>query len=152
MSFRVEHAFRVLLTESPTISALVGKRMYPNVAPQNRPTDSADTHIVYQIVDSVVGERFLDGPGTWTRTRVQLDCYSRNYDQARDLADAIRLVADGYSGQVTGADGSSLLLRTIRLDDTRDGYEFGSDEIGWHRASMDFIIWHPSSVPAFLGR
>jgi hypothetical protein len=59
---------------------------------------------------------------------------------------------DGWHGTVTSPlDSSTLELRSVKLDDMRDGYEFTADERGWHRVSMDLVIWHRDTLPLHVG-
>lgn len=145
MSYRVEKAFFDLVRADPSVSALIGSRVYPNAAPQDIPDDQLGPHVIYFKVSSVP-ERHLGGPSAPTQTRLQVDCYARSYATAQDIAHALREATDGYSGTVEGNDGS-LELRSVRLEDMRDIYEFTTEETGWHRVSCDFLIWHASSVP-----
>ena len=151
MSYEVEQAFYDLLCGDAALVALISTRIYPQVAPQNVPDDEMPSHVVYQVVSSIP-ERHLKGPGAPTVTRMQVDCYARVYSDAKAIARAIRECADGYRGTITSPLGDGTLeLRSVKLEDARDGYEYTTPESGWHRVSLDYMVWHPSTVPLHVG-
>lgn len=113
-----------LLADDADVVALVGQRMYPVKAREA----AADPHLVMTTVSDVT-QNSLDGDTSgFHGARVQVDCYSRRYDQAKQLAKAVRNV---LRAQV-GASKTLVLME-------RDMYE---DETEYHRAQVDVSVWY----------
>lgn len=92
-----EAALCRVLAASPEVARLAGFRQYPN--------------------GSVVGEQLpfiawrrtaigrtqtLQDPAGLPRVTVELSVYAATYEAAREVADAMRLILDGYGGSVLG--------------------------------------------------
>lgn len=117
-----EHVFALLSVHAPLV-ALVGDRIYPLVAPQNAPAP----RVVFTVVDDV-GVTSLQGfTSGLSIVRLQVDAYSRDYDEAQAVADA---VDDVLKSHVT------LLFSSVRVA-RRDLYE---DTTELNRVSLDFTI------------
>lgn len=106
------------LSDSTTLTGIVGDRIYANRAPDNviRP------YAVYSVISKVPQNDLSDDPVV-DKVRVQVDCYSEaSYTQAKNMAAACRaaLKSQGYC--------------TFERDD----YE--SDE-KLHRVQLDFSIF-----------
>lgn len=123
MSTVMQDIFAVLQA-APSVTALVGGRVFPNMAPQatKRP------FVVCTVVSSVP-ENSLDGSAATRRvnTYMQVDVYGDSYDSAQQAAAAIDLVISDLSGDLS-AWGES----------TREDYD---DIAELHRVSHDFSIW-----------
>lgn len=81
-----------LLSTAPSVSALCGTRIYPDV----RPTDPTYPLIEYK----EIGGR---GSPTWDtsgmqRDRFQFDCFGKTKADAAALRDALRKTLNGYNG------------------------------------------------------
>lgn len=114
-----------LLADS-SVSAQVGSRVVPNVAP----TDYQGPYIVMQVI-SDNPDHHAQGPGL-DRARIQLDSYARTYANAKTTARAARDSLDGFIGTM----GSTTVLY-IAYDSHQDIWE---DDAQMHRVSMDFIV------------
>lgn len=115
------------LTAAPTVTALVGRRIYPNRAPQGA---IATPPFVVCTMISAVPENSLAGKAIARRvnTHVQVDAYAAVYDDAQQLAAAIDLVlSDMNSPDLNGW-----------RESTREDYD---DDAELHRVSSDFTIW-----------
>jgi hypothetical protein len=88
-------ALRTLLLADPTVSSIVGTRVFPLRVPQGEKGDS----IVYNRVSEDT-EYNLVGPSHLSVTRVQVDAWSTRVDGARLLANAVQDILSGYRGTV----------------------------------------------------
>ena len=154
MSIDVQRAFRELMLRNSAVAALVDRRVYPNSAAQTRPDEEPDSYIVYWLLDRT-RPRTLKSPKRLAHTRIQVDVYAREYADAHNIADAVGLATDGFNGtvEVTEDDTTeALLLRSVELLTLEDIYEASADgrEFGWHRVSIDFMIWHEMEIPVVV--
>ncbi len=112
-----------LLSNDPVVAALVATRIYPQVAREA----ATDPYIVYSTV-SDVPENTFDGQDGLRHARVQIDCYSHQYDEAQVVADAVEGVLKEYKSATVA---SVVLMR-------RDLYE---DVTQYHRVQLDVSFW-----------
>ncbi|WP_374349162.1 DUF3168 domain-containing protein [Chitinimonas sp.] len=92
-------AIYAILSAAPTISASVGNRIYPMLAPPN----VAAPYIIYQVISGNSSQRALIA-GNRGRERVQLTCWSTSYGAAQALADVVTVALDRISGRFGGVD------------------------------------------------
>lgn len=113
-----------LLAADSAVVAIVGARMYPNVAPQG----AAAPFLVYQVISDVPENSLADTSPRLSNIRLQVDCYSTRYLQAHALAEAVeaKLVA------------ASTPDFSAWRDTTRDLFDA---EAQMHRVSTDFAVW-----------
>lgn len=78
MSF--EASVYTSLSGSVDVTALVDGRIFPSVAPE----DTLMPCVVYTVLNDMPLET-LNGPTNLSDAKLQLDCFSNNYDQALDL-------------------------------------------------------------------
>lgn len=80
---------RAELMAASSVTDLVGSRIYPKTAPQGTPTP----YITISVVTDVPANSFTGRPANLLVTaRVQVDCYSSSYLEARRVADEVNLV------------------------------------------------------------
>lgn len=112
------------LAADPDVVALVGERMFPNVAPQG----TAMPALVYNVI-STVPESSLDGAAAdrLNTIRLQIDCYSKTYEQAHALDQVVDQVI------------SNLALTDLSAwrDGSRDLYDNPTQR---HRVQTDYIV------------
>lgn len=115
----------------------VGERVYPISLPQ----DVTLPAIVYRVVSDVptLHHGIVQDDPTYTGTRrsdtrVQFDCYGRDYDEAEALCDELVTYAVGYHGSWGEVEVDSV-LPDVRLDDW-------DEEPGIFRVIQDLIIGH----------
>ena len=145
----VQRAFRELLHRNDAVQALVEGRIYPNMAKQWDAADSPSCYIVYHLISKQI-ERHISGPVALAESRIQADLYADTYDTAQSLAMAVNGATDGFMGTVAvGAD--DIEIRSVRIDAWEESRETANSasETGWHRVSMDFVIWHEHEKPLF---
>jgi len=93
----IETAIYSVLTGDDSVNALVAARVYPQVMDEGAVLPA----IVYHHLNTG-REWVLDGPVNLTEPRFQVNCFAATYYQARDLANKVRLVLNGYSGTANG--------------------------------------------------
>lgn len=128
----IEEALAAHILADADITALIGDRIYPNVAPQ----DAELPLLVYQRISSP-RVRSQSGPSGLAHPRFQIRAKAASYSEARDLAGKVRVSLDGFAGTMGGGGGVS--VGATFLDNERDAYE---DALKAHSVPMDFIIWH----------
>jgi hypothetical protein len=107
-----ESVLRSALVSSQAVSALVGNRVYPVVAPAN----AALPYITWRRA-AVQRSHSLAGPIGTPVVSLELELYASTYEGARDLADKCRLVLDGYGGSLNNVEVSN-----TTLDNEYDGF------------------------------
>jgi hypothetical protein len=132
----IEQAIFEALTEDSGVAAIVSRRVYPSLMPQN-PTLPA---IVYTLI-SGQQEESHDGPSGLARPRYQFDCYAETATGAFALSEALRLALHGFSGTLGGSGG--VTCGGILFAGKRVLYE---SETRIHRVSIDYLIWHEEST------
>lgn len=118
-----EHIYS-LLTASVPLVALVGDRIYPLVAPQDSPTP----RVVVTGVDGIPVTSLLGFTSGLSDVRVQVDAYSKDFDEAQAVAKEVDKVLKSYI---------SVEFSSVRVS-RRDLYE---DTTGLNRVSLDFKVW-----------
>jgi len=128
----VENAIRAILIADFDVSALVADRITPIVRPQGDGLPA----VVYQ---QITGSRLYtaSGPGDMARVMFQVTGWSDDYDQARELADAIREALNGYDGTI-----SSVTIQHCRILDEGDlpNLAAGDDAATLYGKRLDFEI------------
>ena len=107
-----EAVLRSALIAAPAVSALVGNRIYPVLAPA-----TAALPLVTWRRSGVQREQTLGLPMGMPRVSVEYSIYGTTYEQARELADAMRVVLDGYGGT---ADNTT--VKQASLEDESDDF------------------------------
>jgi len=90
-----ETVLRVALANSTAVTALVGTRVFPVVAP----AEAVYPFVTWRRV-AVQRLQTLSIPVGLPRVTLDFSIYGATYDQARQVADAMRTVLDGYGGTV----------------------------------------------------
>jgi hypothetical protein len=90
------------LASSTAVSALVGTRIYPEIAP-----DEADLPL---IVYTVRAQDEVAGNAPMTRCTVTANCYAATDVEAESVGAAVRAVLDGFDGNGTGVQVRQLSL------------------------------------------
>jgi hypothetical protein len=125
----ISEALRAFLLAQPSIAALVGTRIYPQVLPQ-KPAYPA---ITYAQV-SGIRVRGLDGPTGRARPRIAVNSWGASHREMDAVASAVRAALDGYAGPM-----GDLVVDSAVLDNE---IEFFEEDAGVHRKLQDYIISH----------
>lgn len=98
------------------LSALVGSRIYPNLQPQN----VADKSVTFRRISSQRVSAMGADTGL-VRARYQFDAWADNYDDARAIADQLRLCFQRWNTTVGTVVQDVYLLNDVELyeDDTQ---------------------------------
>jgi len=94
-----EAVLRAALIGNATFSGLVGVRVYPVVAPS-----SAGLPFVTWRRVAIRRQQTLGAPMGMPVTSVEYSIYGATYEQAREVADAMRAVLDGYGGSANNTE------------------------------------------------
>jgi hypothetical protein len=87
------------LSEEPTVIAIVGQKIYPDLTPQ----DVQYPFCVYTIVNSLPVD-YKDGQSNLEEVQFQIDCYTQSYDTTQELANNIRNSLDRFVGTINGVE------------------------------------------------
>lgn len=117
----IEHAIRSL------ISSLCSGRVYYVTAPQ----DVTLPYIVFFKV-SAPREHSHQGASGLARIRVQFSIYSETYLEAKQTAQALQAILQGYQGT-----SESVVIDSILYDNEVDIYENN-----FYSIMADYLIWH----------
>lgn len=88
-----EAVLRSALVASNAVSTLIGSRVYPVIAPA-----TASLPFVTWRRVAIRRQQTLGGPSGMPVTSVEYSIFGTTYEQAREVADAMRSVLDGYGG------------------------------------------------------
>lgn len=142
-------AVHYTLAHHAPLVAAVAERIYPELAPENvsRP------YLVYTIIDDV-DEQHLLGRSNQVTTRVQIDCWSPSYLQARGMAIEVRDALNAMRGAIPGVGPDGCIVQAVRCDARRNVVTEPSTDAGGghlHGVSADFIVgWHAADVTSLL--
>lgn len=117
------------LTSNSAISALVGSRVYPQVIP---PAETGSPAITYA-QENVENIYLLQGKSDLRIADFAIDCWHKQYVDARNLADTIHSELDQYRGTF-GAD----TVESVRLTNDFEGPP--DNDTGLYRVSLRFDI------------
>lgn len=106
-----EAVLRTALVSSTSVTSMVGTRVYPLLAPKT----AALPFITWRRA-GVNREHTLAGPMGMPSVTVEMQSFANTYEDAREVADRVRLVLDGYRGTVNNTEVKSVSLEN-ELDD-----------------------------------
>ena len=123
---------RALLAD-PAVALHVGRQVYAVLAPQ-----SAEYPFVTYRRASIDREQTLGPPMGVPRVSVEYQVYGQTYEQARETADAIRSVLDGYGGAALGC-----TVSQVSLESESDDFVTlaGGDLPPAYQITMTFDVW-----------
>lgn len=128
-----EAVLRSALVGSTAVTALVSTRIYPLLAPA-----SASLPFVTWRRSGITREQTLSAPMGVPRVSVEYSIYGTTYEQARDVADAMRVVLDGYGGTVDNTQ-----VRQTSLENESDDFVelAGADLPPVYQITQSYDIW-----------
>ncbi len=116
-----------------------GGAVYGGIAPENqRPP--------FIVFSRVFGSkiRAINGPSGLAQSTYQIDVYSADYAESRNLSKAVRLILDGFRGTVTiGAD--SIRIGGVSMAGERDFTESDTNP-KLYRASVDYLFTYDEDI------
>lgn len=125
----VEEGLVTYLLAQPTITGVIGQRLYPIHIPQN-PTLPA---IAYQRI-STPRTYSHQGFSNRARPRIQLTLFALSYSACKDLAEKLRAVLAGYRGLW----GTVNIFSTF-VDNELDDYDTETQQ---YRRIIDLLVDH----------
>lgn len=132
MSFP-EIQIRNALINDTALNAVVSSRVYPVIAPV-----SADLPWIVFKRTGVRREQTLLSPAGTPTTSLELSMFSMTYEEAREIADLVRLVLDGYGATVDNTE-----IKQVSLENELDDFvQLGSDSLPVFQVTQTFdVIW-----------
>jgi hypothetical protein len=112
MLFTPENAVYHLLVSNPGVASLVGFQVYPVAVPKG----AGFPFVVYRRAN-IARQHALNGPILMPEVNLQIASWTESHDDARELADQIRLALNGYIGTVAGC-----TIHDMRLVSETDDY------------------------------
>lgn len=121
-------------------SDIVGTRAFPVVLPQ-----SADLPAITYARTTGAYDHNLKGSSGVAIPTFELDCWAPTYEQADQIAEAVRQKMQGFSGTM-----GSVTVTSVILDDESDHFEPAQDasDRAVFRITLRYRVQHRVSVPA----
>ena len=116
-----------ILTSDSDVSAIVGTRIYPQIAAQG----AAFPFVVYVLQDTSPSDT-KSGVSTLDEVRYDIVVASETYAEASDLTEKIRTALDRYSGTVAG-----VVIDSIQFTDLDVNNDPGTET---YLTSAEYII------------
>jgi hypothetical protein len=128
-----EAVLRSALVSSTAVTSLVSSRIYPVLAPA-----SAALPFVTWRRSGIEREQTLGGPMGMPRVSVEYSIYGTTYEEARQTADAMRLVLDGYGGTLDNTE-----VKQASLEDESDDFVqlAGADLPPVYQVTQRYDVW-----------
>jgi len=132
MTMLIDEALITHLLAQTAITALVGRKIYPVIAPQN-------VVAPYIVVFKVDGPRdhSHDGASHLANPRFQLSVFSTTYSEAKAIAAALQAALEGYTGTMGGAGG--VAVNGVFYENETDLYE---PDTKLYHIAVDYKMWH----------
>lgn len=128
-----EAVLRSALTAATAVSSLVASRIYPVLAPASAPLP-----LVTWRRTAIQREQTLGGPMGMPRVTVEFSIYATTYENAREIADAMRAVLDGYGG----VSGTTQVNQTSLENETDDFVTLaGADLPPVYQITQTYDVW-----------
>lgn len=121
--------YNILANDTP-VSAIVGTRIFPNVAKQT----TSFPFIIYD-VQSENPTDYKQGVSSLDTDNVMVSCYCKTYSEASDLAKKIRTALDRVSGTYNG-----VVIQSIKYDGYNDLFTESSADQGIYRKALQFNL------------
>ena len=107
-----EQVLKRRIEQTPLLARLIGFRTYPVLAPMS----ASLPFVTYQRA-LIERQQTLSVPTGVPRVSVEMSTYAATYEEAREVADALRAALDGWSGSAYGVE-----VKHIALETERDGF------------------------------
>lgn len=115
------------------MAMLVGTRIYPVLAPATAPMP-----LITWRRSGIQREQTLGKPAGMPRVTVEYSIYGTTYENAREIADAMRAVLDGYGG----ASGTTTVNQTSLENESDDFVALaGADLPPVYQITQSYDVW-----------
>ena len=121
------------LVSATAVTSIVGTRIYPHQAPAS----SALPFVIWRRT-GIERIQTLTGPAGTPRVSVDYTVIATTYNQAREAADAMRRVLDGWGGTV-----DNTVVEQVSLENEVDDFvtPAGSDQPPSYSVTQSYDIW-----------
>jgi len=128
-----EAVLRTAMVGNTAVTSLVSSRIYPVLAPA-----SAALPFVTWRRSGIDREQTLGGPMGMPRVSVEYSIYGTTYEEARQVADAMRRVLDGYGGTSDNTE-----VKQASLEDESDDFVqlAGADLPPVYQVTQRYDVW-----------
>jgi hypothetical protein len=128
-----EAVLRSAIIADTSLASLVGSRVYPVIAPA-----SASLPFVTWRRSGIQRSQTLGAPMGVPRLSVEYAVYAATYEAAREVADRMRVVLDGYGGTV-----DNVVVRQVSLEQESDDFVAlaGAEMPPAFQITMVFDVW-----------
>ena len=116
-----------ILTSDSDVSAIVGTRVYPQIAAQG----AAFPFVVY-LINDITPSDTKSGVSTLDEVRYEVLAVSETYAEAADLNEKVRTALDRYTGTVAG-----IVVDSIQFTELETDYD---DKAEVYIANSEYII------------
>lgn len=118
------------------LTSLVSTRIYPDIAPP----DASMPYVVYQYV-SADHVRNMTSASDFASRRVQFDVYGASALSVDNVFQQLRTALESKRGNIGS---ENLAVLSSGIESERDDYidPIDGGQVGKHRRTIDFIIWH----------
>lgn len=142
----IEFALATQLLTSPTISAIVGNRVYEGRAPQTAQQRKTDARIVYRLIERTERYYHTTGASGLVEAEIELMLTAESYVKARELYEAVRNKIDGFQGLF----GSVEIDRCVLSVPSRaTGDPTQGDDTGYPTVKATATIHYQETIPTF---
>lgn len=127
------------LVTTTTVSSIVSSRVFPVLAP----TTAALPFITYRRT-GIKRAQTLTGPMGTPQVSMDFDVYATTYEGARDLADRVRSVLDGYGGTFDNTE-----VQQTSLENEQDDFVqlAGAEMPPVYSVKLSFDCWWRETNP-----
>lgn len=128
-----EAVLRSAMVGDATLTALIGTRVYPVIAPA-----TASLPFVTWRRAGIQRSQTLGNPLGVPRLSVEYSIYAATYETCRSVADRMRVVLDGYGGAV-----DNVVVRQVSLEQENDDFVAlaGTEMPPAFQITMVFDVW-----------
>ena len=129
----LEEAMFQFLRDHPDLEGIIGTRVFP----LRMPHDTKLPAITFSRI-SAVREMTHNGNSHLARPRLQFNCWSEDYLEAKELAHKLMNILHGFSGEVDG-----ITIRSVTVDLEFDIFD---DATNLYQTLLDATFWHKELI------
>lgn len=132
-----EAVLRTALVATTSVTSMVGTRIYPLLAPK-----TASLPFITWRRAGITRQHNLSGPMGVPDVSVEMQTFAATYEDAREVADRVRLVLDGYGGTVNNVE-----VKHVSLENESDDFVqlAGGDLPPVYQVTQTFnVLWQES--------
>lgn len=124
---------RTVLLLAPDVAMQVGTKIYPVMAPSS----TALPFIAYRR-GGIQRQQTLQNPAGVPRVTFELQVYAATYEDAREVADAVRRSLDGYAGTI-----DNTVIHQVSLENEVDDFVAlaGADMPPAYQITLTYDVW-----------